>query len=344
MPGVADEDDGTASAAQQRDVPLLSVCLPTYNRAAMIDRQLAWLAAEVAALARADGANGGGVGTDQLIEIVVSDNCSDDATPEIVARWAGAFGSIPFASQRHAANLGWMRNFLSCYEVASGRYCWVVGDDDLMSPGALRVVLDLLTRDDELALVYLNCLARSAVTGGVAMEHWFDPGVAMWDPADGERIFMHCIEWNIGGVITVTAAVCRTDLALEAIRSWPGCLDNWAGMAYWCGYAARRGHVVVTAENHFECSVGDSYWEREPSVLFRVRHRDIPHVYVRLRRIGYPRGFCLKKILGFAKDDVVGPEARTRTRDALRALRQRPGWTLGVLGSYLGAVIRSAVA
>jgi glycosyltransferase involved in cell wall biosynthesis len=326
LPRVAAHDSSHSATGAAPPI-LLSICLPTFDRARHIERQLEWLADEV-------------TGVTETIEIVVSDNCSSDDTPDVIASRSGSFGAIPFRSQRHETNRGWMRNFLSCYEAARGRYCWVVGDDDVLAPGTLRVVLDRLAADGELSLLYLNFLARSATNGEIAMNHWFDPDVASWPAADGERIYMHCIEYNIGAVITVSAAVCRTDLALEAIREWPPCLDNWAGMAYWCAHVARHGHVAVTAENYFECAVGDSYWQREKSVLFRVRHRDIPQVYAKLAELGYPRGFCLRKIAGFAKDDLIGEDARSRLADIWHALVSRPLWAFGVIGSYVGAAFR----
>src|SRR3546814_11100327 len=39
---------------------------------------------------------------------------------------------------------------------ASGRYIWILGDDDVISPGAVKKVVDVLENNHELALVYLN--------------------------------------------------------------------------------------------------------------------------------------------------------------------------------------------
>jgi len=52
----------------------LTIAFPTYNRAALLDRQLAWLSRAL-------------TGHERDCEILVSDNASADETPDIVRRW-----------------------------------------------------------------------------------------------------------------------------------------------------------------------------------------------------------------------------------------------------------------
>ena len=59
--------------------PALTVAFPTYNRAALLDRQLGWLSRALA-------------GHEQECEILVSDNSSPDETPGVVERWRQALG------------------------------------------------------------------------------------------------------------------------------------------------------------------------------------------------------------------------------------------------------------
>ena len=50
---------------------LLTIAIPTYNRAALLDKQLAWLATAIK-------------GWESECEIIISDNCSTDNTPGVV--------------------------------------------------------------------------------------------------------------------------------------------------------------------------------------------------------------------------------------------------------------------
>lgn len=110
--------------------PLLTIAIPTYNRADYLRAGLAQLAGEL------DTVEAGAV------EVVVSDNCSDDHTPQVVAEAIDA--GMPVRSLRNKENLGWAPNFLQCFEEAQGEYVLMMGDDDLLVDGALLTILSVL--------------------------------------------------------------------------------------------------------------------------------------------------------------------------------------------------------
>jgi glycosyltransferase involved in cell wall biosynthesis len=117
-----------ASAAR----PLLTIAIPTWNRARYLAENLRQLQDE---LARAPGA---------AVEIIVSDNCSPDDTGEVV-RAAIARG-LPVRYARNEQNLGWARNFANACDLARGEYLLLLGDDDLFVDGALGLLLRRLER------------------------------------------------------------------------------------------------------------------------------------------------------------------------------------------------------
>jgi len=57
---------------------LLTIGLPTFNRAQLLDKQLAWLAQSIQ-------------GSQSKCEIIISDNCSTDDTPEVIKKWQSTF-------------------------------------------------------------------------------------------------------------------------------------------------------------------------------------------------------------------------------------------------------------
>lgn len=119
--------------------PLLSLCIPTYNRAGMLKLMLDSLCAQAAEL-------------DDDVEIVVSDNCSPDGTPQVIAAAARVY---PIAMFRNDCNVG-SRNFLVSVERASGEYAWVLGDDDLVLAGALRRVVTALREHPGVDYFHVN--------------------------------------------------------------------------------------------------------------------------------------------------------------------------------------------
>lgn len=123
--------------------PLLSICIPTYNRAAKLKRSLEELARMVAASAYRD-----------RVEVVISDNASTDATPASVAGALDALAAAcPVVAFRQGVNLGAEPNFKFLYENCSGRFMWLVSDDDvLVGDEVERMIADLIRHDPEVCI------------------------------------------------------------------------------------------------------------------------------------------------------------------------------------------------
>lgn len=302
---------------------LLSICVPTYNRAQELDRQLEWLAHKV-------------IGFEHDCEIIVSDNCSTDETQSVVQKWQSAFTQIRFQANRNDRNIGWIRNFACCLEMAVGKYTWIVGDDDRVYDGTLAYVLQTLKEKSDLALLYLNFSGRNAQTGETMGEHWFDPKLAD-STLDSKALFEHCIEVNLGSVIFITAIVFRTDITTIATRTWLRSLDNWAGVAVWAGYCATQGKVAITKENFVECVIGTSHWQKESRIHFKTRYQDTPEVYLSLQGMGYSRSFCRKMILKILQEDFTSIRF---IRSFVGSILVKPIWTLKVLGVFVNALMR----
>jgi abequosyltransferase len=118
--------------------PLLTVGIPTYNRGAYLAETLESIVGQV---------------TDE-VEIVVSDNASQDDTEQIVARFRERFPRITYF--RWPENMGADRNYLKVAELSTGEYCWFMGSDDIAEPGAIRSILDSLKKYPNLAGISVN--------------------------------------------------------------------------------------------------------------------------------------------------------------------------------------------
>lgn len=119
--------------------PLLSICVPTLNRASLLKVLLENLRSEVEECR-------------DRVEIVVSDNASSDETHEVVQR-SGlqvVYGKLP-------QKVGFARSVLNAVRgLASGEFIWIIGDDDVVLPGALRRVLLAIEAEPALDYHYLN--------------------------------------------------------------------------------------------------------------------------------------------------------------------------------------------
>jgi hypothetical protein len=131
-----------SGAATAPDAPVLSICVPTWNRAALLDDLVRTIEPDLEVAAPA-------------VELVIADNASTDDTEAVMRARLGSSPHVRY--ERRPENIGPARNVWGLVEqLARGEYCWVVGDDDLVFRGALQEVLERLARDPALDYAYLN--------------------------------------------------------------------------------------------------------------------------------------------------------------------------------------------
>jgi glycosyltransferase involved in cell wall biosynthesis len=119
---------------------LLTIAVPTYNRASYLDLCLAQICSRLKA-------------HETEVELLVSNNCSTDATDQVVRRYL-ALG-YPITYLINEDNIGPDRNFEQCYRKAKGKYALILGDDDVLLEGALDKLLAILS-DGDYGIVFLN--------------------------------------------------------------------------------------------------------------------------------------------------------------------------------------------
>lgn len=118
----------------------LSVCIPTYNRAVHLKNCL-------------NSIKQLNLDENIKLEVCISDNCSTDNTYEIVKE---AQQYIEIKYQRNDSNLGIPRNFLKVISMASGDFCWLIGDDDLLVSDTLVELSKLFKLNPKIDFFYIN--------------------------------------------------------------------------------------------------------------------------------------------------------------------------------------------
>lgn len=108
--------------------PVLTVAIPTYNRAGFLKKILETLREQY----------------NEAMEILVSDNHSTDDTFQLVSAFQQNMPYLRY--HRNACNLGGDANFVKLYELARTRYIWFLGDDDPVEGRAIKNILQALSR------------------------------------------------------------------------------------------------------------------------------------------------------------------------------------------------------
>jgi glycosyltransferase involved in cell wall biosynthesis len=127
---------------------LLTLAIPTYNRAAILDRALKIIQPQLAS-------------AKYPVEFIVSDNASPDNTREVVQKYIDA--GMPIRYIRNQQNVGPADNILQCYKIGKGKYVWVIGDDDYLTDTALDYILSVLNNTNEYGVIY--CCLNSSKNG-----------------------------------------------------------------------------------------------------------------------------------------------------------------------------------
>ena len=89
------------------------------------------------------------------IEIIISDNASTDNTSTIVKRYVAAYPEIVFYTA-NPQNIGYDRNVDMLFKAAKGEYLWLLGDDDMLVPGALKKFFSVIQQYKNIAIFVLS--------------------------------------------------------------------------------------------------------------------------------------------------------------------------------------------
>lgn len=125
--------------AQEADAPLLTIGIPTYNRCQYLRKSLHTLCTAFA--------------DDPAVELLVSDNASTDATPEILAAYQRKCPGLRCVRQKE--NIGGDGNFTYLRTHARGRYVITPGDDDYLDTDTLQEVLKIIQSQPDISIIGL---------------------------------------------------------------------------------------------------------------------------------------------------------------------------------------------
>jgi glycosyltransferase involved in cell wall biosynthesis len=121
--------------------PLLTIAIPTYNRAFYLKRLLDCLAKEISPQ------------LEKHIEVIVCNNDSSDATNQVLIQSTLTRSIIQTVTNER--NVGSDVNIAQCFKLARGQYVLILGDDDMPLDGALSTLVSLLKKK-QYGVLYLR--------------------------------------------------------------------------------------------------------------------------------------------------------------------------------------------
>lgn len=217
--------------------PLLCICVPTFNRAGELANLLQCLDREI--------------GERDDVVVQISDNASPDGTQALLS---GAMATRSWLRTfRQEENIGPFRNLEWLVEHAPrADYLWLFGDDDVIVPGALATVIEILEaeRPAWLFLPHQWIDGAGRVVGGspapTALERFASAG----------QLFRAYDHW----LTFLSASVVRTDALREAVHATQ--TENAYAPLLWYFRAGLQGPCCVASQHCVHGSQAISWLDR----------------------------------------------------------------------------------
>jgi hypothetical protein len=138
---IANPDRLLAVARTDVEAPLLSVAIPSFDRPGHLRQLLTSVADEVASYPPG------------VVEVCITDDASPDPEAvEVALAFAEDHGYASFRTQE--VNLGIERNVLAAGQPCRGEYLLLIGNDDVLVPGALGVIIEDISQTGAPVLLY----------------------------------------------------------------------------------------------------------------------------------------------------------------------------------------------
>ncbi|WP_276676116.1 glycosyltransferase [Selenomonas artemidis] len=137
---VADEEELRALLRERKETrPILTYGIITYNRSKYLKKSLKSVLEQV--------------GNDELVEVLVSDNCSEDDTKEVVREFQKKYKNLRYHCNE--TNVGAEGNIHEALRHSKGEYVITAGDDDYLADGMLYLVIDYIRRHRDMGIIFM---------------------------------------------------------------------------------------------------------------------------------------------------------------------------------------------
>jgi len=122
--------------------PLLSISIPTWNRASILEIALSQLLPQL-------------IEFKDCIELIISDNCSTDNTSEVINNFKLKFKSLNIIHFTQQQNTGYYGNFKKCKELANGCFFWLLSDNEFINNGLISTIISLIKNNEDISSLHL---------------------------------------------------------------------------------------------------------------------------------------------------------------------------------------------
>ena len=118
----------------------LSICIPTYNGGEKLKNNIEMIINQILKSDIKD------------VELIISDNCSEDNTQEIISDYVKKYPKI-ITYNRNNINLQFNGNIKKLIKLAKGKYIHLLGDDDFYLENGIQRILNVINADNTYSVI-----------------------------------------------------------------------------------------------------------------------------------------------------------------------------------------------
>jgi len=239
--------------------------MPTYNGAETIETALESVLSQV------------GPDKTGLVEVVVSDNASNDETGPRALRLLSRYpGRVRY--HRNETNIGFDANVDAVVHLAKGRFVWLLSDNDYLKDGAVNEVLEAIREHPDVALMF----AYYEGYEGCSIRLSFEEGELC---PDGNAFFTRIKFTNV--LVSSNIVNRRIWLDLD-LRRYYGC--HWIHIAYAVKALSPNTHRRAFILKGTPVARCDAKGRWAGGGSFIVVLLSLVGVFQEMPRLGYSRG------------------------------------------------------
>uniref|UniRef100_UPI00404836ED glycosyltransferase family 2 protein n=1 Tax=Algoriphagus sp. TaxID=1872435 RepID=UPI00404836ED len=217
------------------ETPKLSICIATFNRGKFIGDTLESIVTQIP----------------KEVEIIVVDGNSSDNSEEMISRYVENYSNLRY--YREITNSGVDQDYDKSVSYATGEFCWLMTDDDLLIDNSINKILSLIDMKYDLIIVNSE-IWNADFTTNLHTKMLKSSSDKIYQPADENNLFREvatCLSF-IGSVII------RKSVWMERDRmSYYGSLFGHVGTIFQKKLA---GDVYVIAAPVLKIRYGNGMW------------------------------------------------------------------------------------
>lgn len=262
---------------------LLSICIPTYNRAAKVRGLLSFLKEEL---------DSSDITCD--ICVLVRNNCSTDNTEDVVLN-SDLFSDDKYNTLyiKNPENIGLLGNLEKLYKEAPGKYMWILGDDDKYHHGIVKAVYEEVKKE-QYSFIFINHSCFYYNDDGT--KKGLESVIGDVDVSDtSKNVLANIFIYSGTSMMFISACVHRTENTRRAFELYG---MNLSYPLFQSFYSASSGETKVISDTLIDDIVNGISWGDKMDQVF---YKECPEIISLLPKLGYDQSVVKKMLYSYRK-------------------------------------------